>query len=103
MNTINSSRSKKKSLHHLIRSHRPKKLRHPVKPSDRSISTPALLLSSSPTSTTNEHHRSLKTIRQWFKSSSFGRFIQSFAKYPNNSTKSRVKSPTSRKYSDLIY
>jgi hypothetical protein len=56
---------------------------------DRSNSAPNLLFSS----TTNEHHRSFKTIRHWF------RFIQSFIKHP----KSHVKSTTSQKYPDLIY
>jgi len=117
---INSSGSKKKLLHHLFRSHRPRKLCHSVKTIqsvntiDRSKSAPNLLCSlssSPPISTTNDgHHRSLKTFRQWFKSLSLGRFTQSFTKHQNGNTntkhlkqKSRVKPTTTRKYSDLIY
>jgi hypothetical protein len=111
-NINRSLHSRKKSLHHLVHYHRPKKLRHPVKtiPSinsiDRSKSVPNILFSS----TTNDHHRLLKTIRQWFKSSSVGRLIQSFTKHPTENTNTKhlkqkpsVKSIPLRKYPDLIY
>jgi hypothetical protein len=111
MNTVNSSDSKKKSFHNLIRSYRqPKKLRHPVK-TNQSTSAPNLFFSLSsipPPTTTNNQHRSLKTFRQWFKSLSFGRFLQSFRKHSNGNTKhhkqkSHVKPTISQKNSDLIY
>jgi hypothetical protein len=113
-NMVSSSYSGKKLLQHLIHYHRPKKLRHPVKTIDRSTSAPNILLSLTSTSTgvitTNDHHRSLKTFRRWFKSSSFGRYFGSFKKHSNGNTntkylkqKSHHKPTTARKCTDPIY
>ncbi|CAF4787508.1 unnamed protein product [Rotaria sp. Silwood1] len=120
---LNKSYSKKKFFDHLIDYHRSKKIHHPVQlinTIDRSKSEPNLFisLSSNPTTTTtttttNDHYQSLKTFRQWIKSSSIGQFIQSFIKNQNRNSntsikkhfkkKSSRKSTISRKYSDLIY
>ncbi|CAF3110054.1 unnamed protein product, partial [Rotaria sp. Silwood2] len=108
----------------LIHYHRAKKFHHPlqtvqlINKNNRSKSEPNLLFSLSSnqiatTTTTNDHYQSLKTFRQWIKSSSFGQFIQSFIKKPNENTNSSIKkhlkqkssrkSTISTKYSDLIY
>ena len=125
MHELSSSHSSgKKLFHQFIHHHRSKKLFRPIKKAHsmsklhRSTSAPNMLCSfaSSPSTTvssaiassTHDHHRSVKTFRQWFKSSSLGRFLHSFAKHPydgatNIRHKSRLKPAAFRKCSDLIY
>jgi hypothetical protein len=111
----NSSYSKKKLLHHLIPYYRSKKVHHPVKTIQsinkiaQSNSTPNMLCSLSSTSTslttetkpTKDDHQPSKSFPQRFKLPSFNRFLRSFIKQPKE--KSRLKSSTSRKYSEMIY
>ena len=95
-----SSTAERKTVDFLLPQPRVKKLRHPLKISsiDRSKSTPNLFFTSSSSTPTTDHHRSLKIFRQWFGSSSLGRFIQSFTKQHSNKS---VSSPSN--YADLIY
>ena len=99
--TINRSvHSKRKFLHRRTKKHKT------IPSIDRSNSVPNLIFasSSSTTTKTNDHNRSLKTIRQWFKSSSVGRLIRSFIRHSTENTKHlKEDSISSQKSTDLIY
>lgn len=75
------------------------------------ISSPSSFPSPPITITTNEQQSPLNTIRTWFKSLPFNRFIQSFTKHShqnqNNISKSRKTSRhgsiASTGLSDIVY
>jgi len=110
--TINSHHSPKKIINHFVYHRKPKKLRHPIQIIDpvskmnRSSSAPNLIippsLSPPPTTTitTNDKQTPLTTIRIWFKSSSLGRFVQSFGKtsHQNRNTNNTSKKKTRHHY-----
>lgn len=107
-------RSSRKLRKNFLRSRPAKKLRHPVKTMNaietnhRSTSAPELFV----TTLIKSNSAPLKTVRQWFKCSSVGRFVRTLTKsniksenqLPIESIPSTTQSKQRRrKYSDLIY